>query len=835
MKRNQNTSLSMLIGFSLLALNLFGKENSPIDFNRDILPIFSDNCFHCHGPDAKARKADLRLDQPEGLLLSSENTPLLIPGNPDSSEIVKRLESKDSDEVMPPPESNRSLTEKQIRTIRLWIEQGAPWQDHWSFKKLTRPNLPEIQNRFLPRNPLDHFILNRLERVGLSFNPEANKEILIRRVSLDLTGLPPTLEELDAFLRDDRPDAYDRLIDRLLLSPRYGERMVWDWLEAARYADSNGYQGDRERTMWPWRDWVIKALNTNQPFDQFTIDQLAGDLVPTARFDQILATGFNRNHMINGEGGRIPEENRMEYVMDMTETVGTVWLGLTLNCCRCHDHKFDPLTRKEYYQLSAFFNQTPINGGGGDPQTAPILTVPGREQKTQLLTLETKIQNLSMEVSTLEKNIPALVALTEISEQELSKPTEKEVRKALAPSPCSRNKDQLNKIAEFFTHKHSVYVNRIRALQNLVNTRNQLNRSIPKVMVMKDRETRRESFILTMGLYNQPEEKVNAGTPSSLPDLPTDRHPDRLSLAQWLVSPDNPLTARVIVNRYWQIFFDEGLVRTPEDFGTQGKRPTHPGLLDFLATEFIRTEWNVKALHRLIVTSTAYRQSSKVSQSLQERDPENELLARGPRARRPSWMLRDQALAASGLISDPIGGPSVMPYQPGGIWREATFGKKTYTQDHGGNLYRRSVYTFWRRIVGPTQFFDVSKRQSCVVKPTRTNSPLHALLTLNETTYVEAARQLAQRTLIHNDSNVERIRFAFRSVTARFPTESEQHILQERLNRLGHHFESNSDAVEHLLQIGESANENNLDPVEHAAYTLLCNLILNLDETLSKQ
>jgi hypothetical protein len=723
-----------------------GAPADEIDFDRDIRPILSENCYHCHGPDAKKREAELRLDTRDGLFAKRDEIHVVVPGKPGDSELLRRITSSDEDERMPPAETKLALTETETALIRSWIESGAPWNGHWSFEPIVRPDVPK-SGRDWARNEIDHFVFARLHTDGKQPSQEASKERLLRRVTLDLTGLPPTIEDIDAFLADESPTAYETIVNRLLSTSNYGERMAWDWLDAARYADSNGFQGDRERTMFPWRTWVIRSLNANMPFDQFTIEQLSGDLIPDATPEQNLATGFLRNHMINGEGGRIAEENRIEYLFDQTETVATVWLGLTMTCARCHDHKYDPLLQSEYYKLVDFFNQTPVNGGGGDPNTAPVIEVPYENGKV-------------------------------------------------------------------------------------------------KVMVMRDMPNRRKTFVLTKGLYNQPTETVvTAGFPGVLPNPsanPQDKTPEtpaprsRLDLARWLVDTSHPLTARVTVNRHWQKFFGHGFVKSSEDFGTQGQKPSHPRLLDWLAADFVESGWDVKALHKKIVMSATYRQTAKAPAEAYKTDPDNRLLARGPRSRLPSWMLRDQALAASGLLVHKIGGPSVKPYQPAGVWAEATFGKKRYNQDHGENLYRRSLYTFWRRIIGPTMFFDVAKRQTCAVKTARTNTPLHALVTLNDITYVEAARALAQRVMQTENEMEKRIVKAFRLCATRRPQQTEINVLANRLKKLQQQYSDDAEATADLLKVGESPRDEKLDAVQHAAFTNLCLLILNLDETLSR-
>ncbi len=719
-----------------------------VDFNRDIGPILSENCAFCHGPDPSKREADLRLDTADGL------AGVIDRSNRDESELLLRVVAVDDDLRMPPPDSNRNLTPAQIDLLRRWIDQGAKWTGHWSFQPIVRPRPPSTPSGSSApvHNSIDAFVQHGLDKLSLAPSPEATPEILIRRLSLDLTGLPPSPEQVDQFLSDRDPGAYERLVERMLDSPAYGERMAWDWLDAARYADTNGYQGDSERTMWPWRDWVVKAFNDNMPYNQFTVWQLAGDLLPQATDEQILATAFCRNHMINGEGGRIAEENRVEYVMDMSETVGTVWLGLTLNCCRCHDHKYDPLTNQEYYQLFAFFNQTPVTGAGRDPQTAPVL----------------------------------LLGKTDSAAKQ--------------------------------------------------------DKNLPKVMVMADKEGRRPTFILQRGLYNKPTDEVSAGLPAFLPNglsEPTDDQEtaNRLALARWIVSSDNPLTARVTVNRFWQQLFGIGLVKTTEDFGTQGEIPIQIDLLNWLATEFRESQWNVKRLIRLIVTSHTYRQSSRIAnRSIYEQDPDNRLLARGARYRLPSWMLRDQALAVSGLLSRHRGGPGVNTYQPPGIWEEASFGKKIYQRDVGEKLYRRSLYTFWRRIIAPTMFFDSASRQTCTVKNSRTNTPLHALQTLNNVAYVEAARALAQLAIQSTaTSDSDRIAFLIQLTLCRSPSEQELAVFHRGLRRTRDQFASSPQDASKLLAVGETSADRSIDAIELASWSALCLAILNLDETLTRE
>jgi len=821
-----------MIGVGLLSPAVApAADEPPIRFARDILPILSDNCFHCHGPDEKHREADLRLDTQDGALKTV--SPVIMPGKSGESELVKRITSTDPDEMMPPAKSNRKLSEQQRQLLRRWIDEGAPWGKHWAYEAPVRPEPPTVKKANWAKNSIDHFILARLEQEKLAPSPEASKTILIRRVSLDLTGLPPTPAEVEAFLADTSPQAYEKVVDRLLESPRYGERMAWDWLDAARYADSNGYQGDVDRTMYPWRDWVIGQMNANLPYDRFTVEQLGGDLLPSATIENKLATGFARNHMINGEGGRISEENRIDYIMDQTETMATIWMGLTMTCCRCHDHKFDPFKQTEYYSLFAFFNQTPVDGGGRSGQTKPVVDFATPDQAKRRTELQVAFDDLTKQVRDQEKSLrDASFAETEKGPvSNLPALIESSLRKG----PGDRTPENREELLKFFKEKEPGYIKLLGDLDKAQKARDAFNKTIPQVMVLEDMPKPRDTFLLDRGAYNKPLQKVLAGVPESLPPLKKDARLNRLTLAEWLVAPEHPLTARVTVNRFWQTFFGMGLVKTVEDFGVQGERPSHPELLDWLATEFIAAKWDVKKLHKLILMSATYRQSSKATPALLEKDPENRLLARGARYRLPSWMIRDQALAASGLLVEKIGGPPVKPYQPEGIWEEATFGKIGYKQDQGPDLYRRSLYTFWRRIVGPTMFFDNAARQVCTVKAVRTNTPLHALSTLNDIQYVEAARALAERAMKHVGDPMGRIDAAFQWAAGRRPNDREREILLASLARLRKTYGENPEAAKQLLSVGQSKRDESLDAGEHAAYAGLCTLILNLDEVLTKQ
>ncbi|HET7216819.1 MAG TPA: DUF1553 domain-containing protein [Vicinamibacterales bacterium] len=1029
---------------------------APISFNRDIRPILSNNCFTCHGPDEKQRETKFHFDTKEGAFLEQG---VIVPGNAASSMLVQRITNPDPEKRMPPRDSGHSLTPAQIDLLRRWIDEGAKWDTHWAYTAPARPEPPPTRNRDWPRTPIDRFILARLEREGLEPSEEADKVTLLRRVTYDLTGLPPTPEEIDTFLGDKAADAYERRVDALLQSPRYGERMAVPWLDASRYADTHGYHIDSHRGMWPWRDWVIAAFNRNLPFDRFVVEQLAGDLLPGATREQKIASGFNRNHMINFEGGAIAEEYQVEYVMDRVEATSSAFMGLTMGCARCHAHKYDPITHKEFYQFYAFFNNVPEKGlDGRTGNAAPFLMLTTPEQQTILdeidagidareemlsdevveplqrdwersvasspLPLETEgliahyeldgsFSDISgryqhgrtvagdptfdpgqigraasfdgdTEVSfgsigrfdrgdafslalwvkgrgntpmavlqkregkrhgyALEFEDPVLVdiqkwaarmtvslaadspaggirvrtrnrlrygdwyhvAVTyngsgkaagvkvfvdgkpadlELVEDRLTGsiaidapltvgnraftkpfvgqiddlrlysralPDEQITRLAMHYRPRvvlsgvtgKRTKDEAGDLrAYFLTYAAPETLRTAYAeLKALRTRRAALEKEIPTTMVMSEMRKPRETFVLARGDYRNATEKVQAGVPAMLPPLPKGAPLNRLTLAQWLVQPDHPLTARVAVNRFWQMYFGVGIVKTQEDFGVQGEPPVHPELLDWLATEFVRSGWDVRAMQRLIVTSATYRQASKVSPALRERDPENRLLARGPRFRMPAEMIRDTALAISGLLNGEIGGPSVLPYQPAGLWEEMAFGDgfsaQAYEQSHGKNLYRRGMYTFWKRTVPPASLatFDAPDREKCAARRALTNTPLQALALLNDPTYVEAARALAQRTLleVRPDDKV-RVAHAFRLATAREPSGKENRVLRDLLQRQRAVFAHDRKAALALVRVGESARDKRLDPSELAAWTTVTSAILNLDETITRQ
>ncbi len=998
-----------------------GESQPPIHFGREVLPILSDNCFYCHGPDKSHRKADRRLDTLEGATAEIDGVTAVVPGKPEISDLVARITSSDPDEIMPTPKSNKKLQPAQIEILRRWVAEGAKWGTHWAFEKPGRPEVPKIEGM---SNPIDSFVRARLLKEGLKPSPEASRETLIRRVSLDLTGLPPTPEEVDAFLADQSPEAYGRVVDRLLASPHYGERMALPWLDAARYADSNGFQQDGDTHQWIWRDWVVKALNANMPFDQFTIEQLGGDLLPDATLDQKIASAFNRNHMLNGEGGAIPEEQRNVILFDRVDTTATNWLGLTVACAQCHDHKFDPIKQRDYYSLMAFFNNVPESGvpsGGGQYRIAdPAIFVGSAEQTAKLKTLEADVAAAAAEeqkqaerpetaaaLGAWEKaltgaadvewvNLRPLTAtagegVTLTVQDDLSilatgpRPDKTNYEITLPgsvrgltgfrietipderlPSKGAGRSDSGNAVLTrlrfsvdgqkirftaasadysqngfspggaidedpttawaFFpetTKPHTLVVQlpepltaaegaplTLRFEFQSTHGQHQLGRfriaatasvqpvgrqslpaaiaailkmdpakrtaedtgklrthfltnappaalatarqakvaaekaltdfknTVPRVMIMSDAKPR-PTKVLDRGDYLSPKEEVPSATPAFLPAPAAGGPMNRVGFARWLVSADQPLTARVIVNRHWQTFFGLGLVKTSEDFGVQSEQPIQRELLDWLAVEFRESGWDVKRLHRLIVTSATYRQTSALTAQLRERDPENRLFARASRFRLPALILRDQALAASGLLVGTLGGKPVYPYQPASIWDSLAITKErdfTYPQSTGSDLYRRSLYTFWRRTVAPSNIFDASVRNVCKVRLGATNTPLHALTTLNDPTYIEAARVLASHALRAAGPEPEkRLAFAFRRVLARSPDAEETKLLRASFEKQLAKFSADRPAAELFLKTGAAPTDSALDAPQLAAYATVCLGILNLDETLTKE
>jgi hypothetical protein len=969
-----------------------------IRFNRDVRPLLSEQCFQCHGFDANTRKSGLRLDLREEALKPAKSGVIpLVPGKPEASELFRRITSTDLDLQMPPAPEHAPLTAAQREILRQWILAGAEYEPHWAFVPPVRPPPPEVSPTSRTCNPIDRFILQRLQPAGLSPSPEAAPEILFRRLTLDLTGLPPTPDEVQAFLQDPSSEAYERWVDRRLASPRWGERMAQDWLDVARFADSNGYQVDRDRELWAWRDWVVRALNRNQPFDQFTIEQLAGDLLPSPTLDQRIATGFHRNHMINEEGGIIPEEFLAEYCFDRVETTATAWLGLTFTCARCHDHKFDPISQRDYYGLYAFFHNITEKGVGdyGAPirrSTPPMLQIPSPEQQAQLDRQRTALRSeesllaqrrseivaepetwasklrshpvvwetsgatlLPVETGTNRSvrlawnspatalrltfrptgtgssSVPRRIALGELRLRKagqnrplalrarstldsraadsvapalddkldtaftLDWTTQPEVRIVLLPEvglegtsggpmantlelellyrdlagtsdielrvdttrePLERiptpliadllarpnadgSPDHRRQIEEFRLDSEAGFQRLQKSIQQRQRDLEALDLSIPVTLVMVEAQEPRPTHVLLRGAYDRKGERVEPASPRLLPPMSQSQRPDRLALARWLVSPENPLPARVIMNRWWQTLLGTGLVRTTEDFGSQGELPSHPELLDWLAREFVDSGWDQKHMVRLMVTSATYRQASQIRPETLAKDPDNRLLSRGPRFRWSAEIIRDSALAASGLLMETHGGASVKPYHPPGLYEQVVAGSSanTYEQDHGTALYRRTLYTYWKRSVpNPALLlFDRPFRETCVTRRSRTSTPLQALNLLNDPTYIEAARFLAQRLMRETPDADGRIRSAFLRILGRHPSDREHQILSLGVHRSRAHFAQDPSAASQLLTMGESKADSSLDPIELASWTLTVGSILNLEETLTRQ
>ncbi|MGL4554887.1 MAG: DUF1553 domain-containing protein [Gemmataceae bacterium] len=952
-----------------------------VEFNRDVRPILADACFTCHGPDPAQRKAGLRLDTADGVKAAFA-----------TGEAWRRVH--DAKKPMPPRAATRQLNAAEKATLKGWIDAGATWQPHWAFLAPVKTAPPAARGRAL--TPIDRFVLARLERDGRTMSDDAPRPTWLRRVTLDLTGVPATVEEQLAFEADARPDAHERAADRLLASPRFGERFAIRWLEAARYADTSGYQSDGERVMWRWRDWVIEAFNGNMPFDRFTVEQLAGDLLPSATLEQRIATGFNRNHRGNAEGGIVPEEYAAEYVADRVETSAAVWLGLTVGCARCHDHKYDPVTQREFYRVFAFFNNVPERGKavkfGNSP---PVLMSPTPAQAARLKVLQREFYDAFMDRVKLgptetvldwqrkpgpadkpQPPLPGQIALPgtapgsehpdagrftytdrfsvsafvtpsapdglivqkaededegagwsvrlrrgrvqvnlvkrwlddsirveaeaavpmrkethvtvtydgsrwasglrvyldgkraklRVLVDELNQPFDVKAPLRIGPGPvrdvrlfdrdvapldaaelasveaiADLRKTELDKLPAgpasrlyryFLGHHGGEALRQAHRREDEAFRRWQHFRDgLPTTMVMEEMPTPRPTFVLKRGQYDQPGERVTPGTPAALSPWPDGAPVNRLGLARWVVEGRNPLTARVAVNRFWQALFGTGLVKTSEDFGVQGEPPSHPELLDWLAVEFRASGWDVKRLLRLIVTSRVYRQSSKVTPS----DPDNRLLARFPRLRLPAEMIRDQALFAAGLMTEELGGPSVKPYQPDGLWRDLADAE--YVRDTGPALYRRGLYVYWKRTVAPpgALTFDAPGREACSVRETRTNTPLQALNLLNDVTYVEAARVLAERAVREKADDAERIAWMFRRVLGRAPRDHEARLLAESYRRHRAHYAADPDAAAKLASAGDWPPDAARPVALRAAFTAVAGTLLNLDEAINKE
>lgn len=834
---------------NLIPTSIVDADESLLDFNRDIRPILAENCFYCHGQDASKRHADLRLDDQTVAIASGA----IIPRNVEGSELVVRLRSTDPDTQMPPAKSNRKLSDDQKEVLERWIAQGAQYSPHWAFITPRRPELPSVVNDSWVRNSIDRFVLAKLESQGILPSPEADRATLIKRLYSDLLGLPPAPDEVKDFVDDMDPNAYEHLVDRLLNSRHYGERMALPWLDAARYADSNGFQQEGDTWQWIWRDWVVKAFNDDLPFDQFTILQLAGDLLPNATDEQKIASGFNRNHMQNGEGGAIAEEQRFVTLFDRIDTTATTWLALTMACAQCHDHKYDPITQRDYYSLMDAFNRVPESGVPSYLSSrirlgTPYLDLPSEENKVKLAEFDEKIKDAQANANVV---LDTLFAGWKAGIFADGKPAEgkglpEAVANLLKKPEAERSDDEKKQIEDgmraYFNEKiqptFKSKFGEIATLEQLNNERNQYrNDQTPRPMVMSDAQPRKTS-ILERGEYLKPTEEVSFATPSFLLPLPEGVPKNRLGFAQWLVSDAHPLTSRVQVNKMWQHFFGTGIVKTSEDFGVQSEYPIHGALLDWLAVEFRESGWRTKAFNRLILTSSTYRQTSRVTDALRTRDIENRLYARASRFRMPSLILRDWALAAAHLMDTRMGGAPVYPYQPGEVWEALAITKErdfTYPLSKGSDLYRRSLYTFWRRTVSPANMFDGANRQTCRVRQSLTSTPLHSLTMMNDPTWVEAARVLAEKTMKSFEQTPEQLRVAFTTVVCRMPADRDMQKLQSAWDAQFSHYQSNVEQAKELLSVGAAPRDEAMDPARHAALTIVCLAILNLDEAMTRE
>ena len=1031
-------AIGAVLGFSVVSFPAAAKTVS-VDFNRDIRPILSDNCFHCHGPDEQTRKAKLRLDTQDGILKDLGGYQAVKPGDIKASEVWRRIITKDEDDLMPPPETHKTLKPDQIALIKKWIEEGAAFEGHWAYEAPNLAALPEIRDAKWARNGIDNFIAAKLAEHKLKPSDEADKVTLIRRVTFDLIGLPPTPKEIDEFLADKSPDAYQKVVDRLLRSPRYGEHMARYWLDAARYGDTHGLHLDNERSMWPYRDWVVRAYNENLPFDQFTKWQIAGDLLPNATREQQIASGFNRCNVTTSEGGSIKEEYVFRYAVDRTSTTVAVWMGLTAGCAQCHDHKFDPISQKEFYQMYAFFNSAADPAMDGNILlTPPILKLTSPKQEKELKEYNAEIAKVNGKIQAAlkdlkyedpaeqnpkpeKKTIETVWVDDDLPEGAKPKHTEKNHalkwitsgegpvksgKKALTrtgkgtvqdyfdglPQPLyvptkgkifahvyidpkdppkgvmlqfntgswshralwgETNSIDFGKVGTverlvmgplpkagewvrlevdiaklklkagtkfsglaFTQHDGTVYWDKMGVsytvdpandatyslalwlknnqgkavagvpddVKNLLRTikaedrtkeqnqrlrdyyfenicqvtsevfeplraerkpfedkKAELEKNIDATFIMADLPEKREAFVMIRGQYDQPGEKVTPGTPAVFPKLKARSElPDRLDLAEWLIAPENPLTARVTVNRFWQQFFGTGLVKTAGDFGSQGEPPSHRELLDWLAVTFRQQGWDVKKLVKQIVTSSTYRQDSKVSSKLVSMDPENRLLARGPRFRFDAEVLRDNVLFVSGLMNNEIGGKAVKPYQPENIWEPVAYtGSNTrfYKQDSGDALYRRSLYTFIKRTAPAPAMttFDAPSREAFCVRRERSNTPLQALQLMNDIQHFEAARAFAQRMMKEGGATIkERLEFAFRSATGREPERKEIKVLEDSYFNQLVRYQQDVKAAKEVISYGESKPDESLDASQLAAYTMVANMVLNLDEVVTK-
>lgn len=809
-------------------------QSKTIEFNRDIRPILSNHCFVCHGPDNNLRKGDLRLDQEAGLYVDRDGHRILVPGKPRESELYQRVVSTEKAKRMPPAKANKDLTQAQIDLLQEWIKQGAKYQGHWSLIAPVKVASPEVKNKTLATNVVDQFIVARLDRENLTPSPEADRRTLARRLHFDLTGLPPSPDDVEAFVADKSPDSYEKLVDRLLASPHYGERMALYWLDLVRYADSAGYHSDNHRDVYLYRDWVIDAFNNNMPFDRFSVEQLAGDLLPKPSPEQRVASGYNRLLQTTEEGGAQAKEYQAKYYADRVRNFSTVWLGLTLGCTECHDHKYDPFTTKEFYKLASFFADIQEKAVGRQTQT-PIMP-PSQEQRIKKLDAE--LAPLQQEFAKRQTAVDATFADWEkkVTDAKFDK-LPKDIVAILKQEPGKRDAKQKEALAGYHRKTDVAFVETQKKLADLQAQKDKLLKVVPTTLVTMSGAPRMMRVLPRGNWLDDSGEIVQPGLPAALPKLEVKGRATRLDLAQWVVAPENPLTSRVFVNRVWMLLFGQGLVKTLDDFGAQGTWPTHPELLDQLAVDFQKTGWNVKQLIKTMVLSRTYRQTSVTSETLKQRDPYNQFYARQARFRLDAEMIRDNALAISGLLVPKIGGPSAKPYQPAGYWAYLNFPKREWQKDAGDNLYRRGLYTYWQRsFLHPSLLaFDASSREECTVERTRSNTPQQALVLLNDPTYVEAARVFAERIVAKGGKTTdERIRYAVRDALQRPARPEEVKILHDLAQKHLTQYQADVKGAQALLRVGERPVPGDMAVHELAAWTSVARVIINLHETITR-
>jgi mono/diheme cytochrome c family protein len=816
--KNHDVMRQVLLVFAgcVIAPMLSAAEQPTVDFNRDLRMVLSNNCFQCHGPDEEQRKANLRLDDlTEALAKGDSGRPAIVPGEPEKSELIRRITSPDAEDRMPPAGSGKHLTDTEIQLLTQWVQQGAKPAQHWSYQKPIRPAIPQVNDPSWPVNEIDYFVLAHLEQANLAPSSETDRYALIRRLSLDVTGLPPTWEDAQKFTGDSRTGSVGRLVDRLLAKQTFGEHWARKWLDLARYADSAGYADDPPRTIWAYRDWVIRAVNANLPFDQFTIEQLAGDLLSGATEDQLIATAFHRNTLTNSEGGTDDEEFRNVAVVDRVNTTMAVWMGTTIGCAQCHSHKFDPISQEEYFRVFAILNNTE---DADKHEETPVLELWSKDQQQQKSQWEHEVTQLTAKLA------------AQVADDAKIPPS---TRKIFGTADAERSAEQRAELADYLL---SISPETAETHKQLIATKQQLAEIKPYTTVPILRELTGDKLRLThiqrRGNFMDLDKQVTAGFPEVFHSPPDDAPLNRLALARWLVDENNPLTARVIANRYWEAIFGVGLVRTSEEFGAQGGLPSHPQLLDWLATELIRLGWDTKAFLRLLVTSATYRQSSAVTPAQFEMDPDNRQLARGPRFRISAEMIRDQALFVSGLLSDKMYGPPVRPPQPS-LGLKAAFGSSVdWEASEGEDRHRRALYTTWRRSSPYPSMatFDAPNREVCTVRRARTNTPLQALVTLNDPAHVEAAQALGRRMASSATSTEAKATHGFRLCLARSPEAAELRQLVALFEQSRQRLANDPDKAQRLATIPLGPTPDGADTVELAAWTVVGNVLLNLDE-----